>query len=374
MRRSAVAGMFALYGLIGAMQAIYGPLLPSFRAAFHATAAGAGLILSAHFCGAALGMLLAGPLGRQGSSSRLIGVATGLVAIGYLCLGVAPALPLALLATFCIGLGYGALVLAFTQLIVVHFGPRTAFMLLMLNADFGIGALAGPALVAFTAPGSFRSPFLIGSALAAALLPVAVTLSRLRPVTHTEQPSRAGQGRSDLLVRFIALLFLLGGIEASLGGWEATQLIAHGATASSAAILTALYWGTFTAGRLLVAPLTLRVSPQRLVLVALGAFILLATAALVAPLAPPAYTLAGLCLAPLYPLSLVWFDRVVLSARRAARWVMISDLVGGAIVPFLVGQLITVTSADSLAAALSGCGIVAFVIAASLHYPTASTP
>ena len=128
-RRATVLGAFPIYGLMGAMQALYGPLLPAFRVDFHVTEAASGLLFSAHFCGAALGILLPDALeSRYMLGRRLIGGATAVLAVGYLSLGLAPAWPAALLATVLIGLGYGGLVRAFTMLIVTNFGARNAFM------------------------------------------------------------------------------------------------------------------------------------------------------------------------------------------------------------------------------------------------------
>jgi fucose permease len=213
-------------------------------------------------------------------------------------------------------------------------------------------------------PSSFRLPFLAGAAAVLALAPAALSIPTHRLVALSAPRSRARPDHTTLLAAFAALFFVLGGIEASLGGWEATQLIAQGATVATAATFTALYWGTFTAGRLLVAPLTLRVGPRRMVIVALLSFTGLAGAALIPSLSPAAYTLAGFCLAPLYPLSLVWFDRI-LQSGSSTRWVMISDLIGSAALPFIVGQLIALTSPVSLAAALCGCGVVSLGIAAA---------
>lgn len=367
-QRATVLGAFPIYGLMGAMQALYGPLLPAFRLTFHVTEAASGLLLSAHFCGAALGILLPDALeSRYAAGRRLSGGAAAVLTAGYLGLGLAPAWPAALLATMLIGLGYGGLVRAFTMLIVTGFGVRNAFMLLLLNAVFGTGALAGPALLALAPPSSFRAPFLIGAALMSVLLPLALLIPAPPPVAHRIQAGRALPRPASPLLWFMVLFFVLGGMEASLGGWEATQLIAQGASAATAATFTALFWGTFTVGRVLVAPLSLRIPPQRIVTAALLAVILLAALARLPALAPLAYTLAGFCLAPLYPLSLIWFDRVQRSSGGAPSWVMISDLVGGAVLPFLVGQLIALTAPDSVASGLGACAVVSCAIAVVLR-------
>lgn len=374
-QRATVLGAFPIYGLMGAMQALYGPLLPAFRVDFHVTEAASGLLFSAHFCGAALGILLPDALeSRYMLGRRLIGGATAVLAVGYLSLGLAPAWPAALLATVLIGLGYGGLVRAFTMLIVTNFGARNAFMLLLLNAVFGTGALAGPALLAVAPASSFRAPFMIGAALTAVLLPVALLIPAPPRAQQRARAGRAVQRRASPLPWFMALFFVLGGMEASLGGWEATQLIAQGASTAAAATFTALFWGTFTLGRVLVAPLSLRIPPQRIITAALPAVVLLAALARLPSVAPLAYTLAGFCLAPLYPLSLIWFDRVQRSSGGAPSWVMVSDLAGGAVLPFLVGQLIALTAPDSVASGLGACAVVCCVIAVALRRITTRAP
>ena len=373
LRGASVAGVFPIYGLMGAMQALYGPLLPAFRATFHVTPASAGLLFSAHFCGAAVGILIPGALARgRGHDRWLVGGATGGLALGYLSLGVAPTWPSALAAAALIGLAYGCLVRVCTALVVTRAGARNAFMLLLLNAIFGCGALAGPALLGLIAPTSFRGPFVGGAVLMAALLPLVLTLPPPQRGPR-RRPTGASRPRwSAPLMGFIVLFFVLGGMEASLGGWEATQFVAHGVSLAAAATFSALFWGMLTLGRILLAPLTLRYPAQRIVLTALLSFVLLATLAHVAALTPLCYTLAGFCLAPLYPLSLIWFDQARLTPDGAPTWVMVSDLLGGSAVPSLVGLLMTLTTVDSLASALSGCAVAACALALALRHGLAA--
>ncbi len=54
--RTVTLGCFGVFILMGALQALYGPLIPSMRDSYKLTAASAGLIMSAHFLGATLGI------------------------------------------------------------------------------------------------------------------------------------------------------------------------------------------------------------------------------------------------------------------------------------------------------------------------------
>jgi MFS transporter, FHS family, glucose/mannose:H+ symporter len=125
-----------------------------------------------------------------------------------------------------------------------------------------------------------------------------------------QAPAEPGLSRSTWvasgLLGFVLLYVLYVGVESGVGSWVATSLMAEGANEATAARWTAAFWAAMTVGRLLAIPLALRIAPPRLVI---GGLLLAAGGLGLAhsrTLAPVAYALTGLTLAPVYPTGLAW--------------------------------------------------------------------
>jgi fucose permease len=66
------------------------------------------------------------------------------------------------------------------------------------------------------------------------------------------------------------------------------------------------------------------------------------------PITAAAYTACGLVLGPIFPLALVWAGRVMPASQRMTSFVISGDLLGGAVLPALLGQLVTGAGARAL--------------------------
>ena len=146
--RVALAGSCAGFVVIGVLQSLYGPAIPAFRDKFAVTPSVAGLGLSADFAGALIGIVGYHLLARAGSTDRrLLAVSYALIAAGTIGFALAPSWPLALAAALFTGLGSGGIDYGLNHLFTFAYGRRSAGMLNLLNAYFGVGAVIGPVLV-----------------------------------------------------------------------------------------------------------------------------------------------------------------------------------------------------------------------------------
>jgi fucose permease len=234
-------------------------------------------------------------------------------------------------------------------------------MLNVLNAHFGIGAVLGPAVVAWAGPDHYAYAFGGCAVLAAAL--IAGTRGVRTGSAAQERPARASArlGVSRVLAGFLALYVLNVAVEAGVGGWEPTHLQTVGYTAAAAASATSVYWLMMTAGRFLVVPLTLRYAPERILTVCAAGMTACPLLTLVKGVAPAAYAGVGLFIAPVFPTGLPWLTRALPQAGRAGAWVIAASMVGGVAAPPLLGagieasgihavpRLLSVLSAASLA-------------------------
>lgn len=356
----AVAGGFAAFALLGGLQALYGPAIPQLHRTFHVPVSTAGLIVSAHFTGAIAGILLAGAATNRISPGYRLAGALLLVGAGAFFLAKAPLWPVPLAGALLLGFGFGVLVLDLNTLYASGFGARSAAMITLLNAAYGTGALLGPLALGLAFDARVQGPFLVGSVVALCLIPVLSirqTQPRMLPVAT---PTVATPSHSVLPI-FILMLVLYEGIEADIGGWEATQLTFHGFSTSAAATLTALFWGGLTAGRLLTAPLSLRFRPQQLLVVSLAILIVLLVLAHIAALLSVAYILSGGCCAVILPLGFVWLQEVLPGSAGAGSLTLAGAFVGATLFPLLVGRWIALTTPDVLPTALLILAILCFL-------------
>ena len=302
-RRLLLAGFLGFF-VLGAIQSMYGPAFPSLVRRFDVGLELVGQTVALHFAGSFVTIAIAGPLlVRIGYRWPLLAGSAGMAA-GAAVVAWAPTWPWVLLGAGLGGLGFGLVDVALNLLVARSFAPNAAPALNLLNAMFGVGAVAGPAAVA-VAGGTLRWP-MIGVAVATAGLAL---LSARLAEPGRPAPSAAAGVPWLAAGGFVVMYFLYVTGEVGVGSWETVHL-APLLGERTAALNASLYWAALTVGRLLATPLSARVRPATMVL---GATTLAFAALLVthhAPLAPYAYPLVGLAFAPIFPTGLAWLQRV----------------------------------------------------------------
>ncbi|MEU1814875.1 MFS transporter [Streptomyces roseifaciens] len=379
---AAVAASCAGFVLIGALQSLYGPAIPALREEFGLSPSAAGLALSAHFVGGVSGVLLFNRVHGRTGNRVLLGSSYALMALGSVAFAFAPVWPVALVAALVTGLGFGGIDYGLNQLFAVGFGRRSTAMLNVLNAHFGIGAVAGPALIGLLGPDRYPVVFLAFAALAAALVlflkgvgdkdPAAGAGAAGGPGGPPRAPGRR-PGRAVLILGAFVLLYVVHvGVEAGVGGWEPTHLETVGYGASAAASATSVYWLMLTAGRFLVVPLAVRLSEPVIVVVSCAGMTVCAAAAALPGLAPYAYAGVGLFIAPIFPTALPWLGRTVPTARRAAAYVIAASMMGGVAAGPALGRAIELSGVRAVPLVL--CGMTAVCAVAALGLARATRP
>lgn len=332
---------FLSFILIGAQQAMYGPAFPALRESFGLGAGQVGLMVSAHFSGAIIGIIGGGLAIPRFGFRRSLVLSAVLLMLGALTVALAPLWSLTLVGALAIGLGFGGISIGMNVLVGLGFGARGAAALNLVNAMYGLGAVLGPLLIALTLP-NYRLPFLFSVVGAALLL---VLLARLaEPEASHKGPGHTSVSALWPLLGFVVFYFLYVGSEVGSGTWSTTHLVDSLGPAGAASV-TALFWGALTVGRLLAVPISIRFSAAQVVIasVILGSAALALTHA--TPLAPLGYGLAGLFLAPIFPTGLAWLQRLYPTrAAQVTSIVIASANFGGVVIPPLIGLAIEATS------------------------------
>jgi FHS family glucose/mannose:H+ symporter-like MFS transporter len=343
----AVGGILT-FAFLGAIQALYGPLLPGLRRAFALDPAAVGLIFTAHGSGALAGILLPSLVRAQWLANCWLGLASAFLLLGASGLATAPTWPATLVAAFVLALGFGIHVVRLNGLFVVGFGARGMTMSQLINAAFSVGSILGPAVIGLLGQ---ASPRVFGGVaiLALALLPVSLVTDRkaraISAISPDREPGRSAlagrrSGSRVLLAAFVALMCLAVGVENSLAGWMTTLALADGYSFAEAANLTAGFFGAIFIGRLIAAALGHRVPAAYQVIAAIAFIAVMLSIAVVTQVGPVAFVLAGFGIAPIFAATLVWLGSALPTSPHANTIVIAGALLGSAVLPALVGRAV----------------------------------
>jgi FHS family glucose/mannose:H+ symporter-like MFS transporter len=387
----ALAGSCAGFVVIGGLQALYGPAIPSFRATFGVSPSVAGLGLSAEFAGALVGIVGYHLLMARLGDRRLLAVSYTLMAVGATGFALAPSWPLALAAALFTGFGSGGIDYGLNHLFTIGYGRRSAAMLNLLNAYFGVGAVIGPALIGWV--GADRYPWLFGAVAVASVLliptlrgvhPVGVGQGRAAVTTERPpsemssdpSPARGPAGRriGVIVAAFVAIYVLYVAIESGVGGWEPTHLETVGYSATVAATATSAFWLALTAGRFLAIPVSLRWPAPAIVTVCCAGMAVFLGLATIPSVAPWAYGGLGFMCAPIWATGLPWLARAAPRVAAASAYVMATSMVGGIAFPPLLGRAIEVAGVRSVPILLGAVAVVCTALSLWLRRATRTAP
>jgi predicted MFS family arabinose efflux permease len=254
-----------------------------------------------------------------------------------------------LLATTCLGVGFGFTVPALNTLAAAFFPRKVDRAILGLNALLGLGTALAPVFIAlFVGLGMWWGlPVIVGGLLLALL-----TFSVWQPLNdRTTDTARAPRVKVQLPARFwvFATFALLYGVcETMNGNWAALYMKERfGASTSVSSLALTIFWSTVTMGRILFAALEKWV-PETQVCRILP---LVVTTALIATACVPTtdallgvviFALAGLGCSALLPLSISFGQKELTSiAATVAGGLIAFYQIGYGIAAFGVGPLQT---------------------------------
>ncbi len=348
-------GAFFLFGL---PDGLLGVAWPSMRADFQVGLAALGVpllilngcyILTASFSGVLTN--------RLGAARALAGALT-LYLLGLTAVALAPTWLVLILGMGLLGLCLGILDAGFNAYAALRHGSG---VMNLLHGLYGVGTFVGPlAATVILVSGRGWRPAYLGVAVVALVLVIGIIATR-RSWSEREGlpalPSRPG-GRlwnRALLLSLLSFVCVVG-LEASVGKWAFSVLIgSRHFSPSTAGILVSLYWGGFTAGRLLAAA-TARFSTSGQLLTGSLATSLIGILLFwwnPAPaLGAAALPLIGFGFAALFPLLVALTPQRLASTRHAVGFQIAAGGVGAGAIPALLGVLLAGAGLEALGPAL----------------------
>lgn len=322
-----VAGIGSFIAM-GAGQSLFGPALPAFSRHFGLLGSEAGLLVSAQWVGAAIGVAVM--FFRPEKVSARIALAVMAAGTALIAAHLVWALTVAGALVF--GVGYGACTVIYNPRVLKAFGEHGPAMVGLLNAVFGIGAIAAP--LVFVALGN--DPVL-GFALVSGLCALVWIGSG---TVGAAEPVRASRGRFTLRPGILVFGAVAIGMEASLIGLGPTALIAAGLSETRAAELLSMFFVAFLLVRLGLIWLSGMMRPFTLFTSALG---LAGLSALGAMLISPGlfFVAMGVAAGLFFPAFYVCATVRMGDDPRVAPTIVASGLAGGISTPLLMGLLMS---------------------------------
>ncbi|MFO7949904.1 MAG: MFS transporter [Candidatus Fermentibacteraceae bacterium] len=344
---------------------MYGPAFPGLIERYGVGVDAVGLTVVLNFAGSFVATVASSVLlVRLGYRPVLIGAGATMTA-GVLLVALAPTWTWLLIGAASAGLGFGLLNVGFNLLVARVFAPNAAPILNLMSAVFGVGAVLGPAAVGAVG-GSLRLPF-----VALALVVGASTIVAFRvPEPEAAPPAEPAPLPWLAAIGFVVLYALYVATESGVGSWETVHL-EPSLGARSAAFMTSVFWIALTIGRLAAIPLSARIEPRTLVLLSTAAGLVALATAHVTSFAPVAYAAAGLALAPVFPTTLAWIERVF--PRRSERIVPLALAVanvGPVAGTAAIGAWVARSGPSVIPTALSGIAAGLLVVVALLWIRT----
>ena len=317
----------ATFVMMGAGQSLYGPALPAFSRLFGVTVAEAGVLVSAHWVGCFVGvgfMYLKG--GAVTPRHTLVTMAIGAAGVAALAGWWAT-----IAGAVVFGMGYGMSTAVFNPRVMRAFGDKGPSMLSLLNATFGLGAIAAPLI--FVALGSDpRWSFGLTAALAAGIW------------LFAGPAGRAGAAPAGAVKAFrphwgiMAFGAVAIGLEACLIGLGPTALIQAGVAERTAAELLSAFFVVFLVARVGLIFVAHRIAPFALYT---GAVAVAALCAVGAVLISPAvfFVAMGAPAGLFFPGFYVTASGKMGEDLRVPPTIIASGLVGGIGAPLIVAPL-----------------------------------
>ncbi len=314
--------------LMGAGQALYGPALPGFARDFGLTVPGAGALISAHWVGCFVGVGAMYLAARHISAWMVLGG----MGLGAVLIAAGLGWVVTLLGGFVFGIGYGVATALFNPRMLRAFGARGPAMVSLLNATFGIGAIAAP-LVFVGLGNDPKLSFALVAGLCVLVLMGAITD---RQTAVAAVPGAVRVFRPDL--RILAFGMVAIGMEACMIGLGPTALIRAGATEVEAAEMLSAFFVTFLGARVVLVFTAHLIRP--FALFTLGVALAAALGLGAVFLSPGVFFVAtGACVGMFFPGFYVTASGLMGEDQRVAPTIIAAGLMGGILSPLALAPV-----------------------------------
>jgi fucose permease len=336
---------FAAFIVTGICVNLLGATIPNLTERYDMALSDGGIFIALQAFGSTTGVLIFGRLLDRADARYVLCGGSLLFGVGVLLLGFAPVLPLALIGTLLLGLGFGAMLGGPNYVVATLYNERAASALNALNVFYSLGAILGPQFVAIALnQGSYSHAYVAGSILMFALTLPFLSIQINPRKVDGEKPKRVNVSLYTLLP-FIVLFFAYIGTEVGFGSWIFTQLSTVAlADVETAALATSLFWSGQMLGRIAGSIILRRVEdvqllPLTIALIGLGVSALLIVQSN-ASLSIIAAFVVGVGCGPVFPTTLGIVRKAYPTVYGTASGILIGlGNIGAIVLPWVQGQV-----------------------------------
>jgi fucose permease len=256
-----VAIAYFMFVILGLPDGMLGIAWPDMQVAFDVSKGAVGTLLLPASTAFILTSLLVGQLISRFGIAALLIAGCLIRSAGLLGYAVAPSWWVIISMTVFFGIGSGLIDAGMNTHFAVNYNER---LMNWLHASFGLGATIGPLLMAavLNLDASWRMAYaLVGAVQALVVLAILLTSEGWKIETTAADIAADGTriraaSPGETLRQFnvwlgIAVFFVYAGVEVTAGLWSYSLFTeGRGIDAATASLWVAIYWGSFTAGRL----------------------------------------------------------------------------------------------------------------------------
>ena len=357
---------FLAFILIGLEQGVLGLFVAELGQQLNRSPEDLGLFFALHGVGSGLvtAVALVSWVERRNSkrialSSLALGLGSGLIVVG-------DSWHLKLIAAPLLGIGFGGLSMSFNTLFVTYFSQKNAGLLNVLNATYGIGAVAAPWLLS--------RDLLAGSELfnVIALLSFIILVGawkiddRIPSRTRTDTASLTTTSVYPILLVAFLILF----IEAALTYWMPSLLSKQSGNNADAAGYMAQFFFWFVIVRLSAAALAVWVSTLGFALLGLLGLCLslLGVVTDLVALADTSFT--GAFMGLIFPNAYAWMLTKSGGGTAMGARILLSAIVGATTGPWILGWILPITGETAVLVLLSAVSAATFLLMLFLDLKT----
>jgi len=329
---------------LGLVLAALGPTLPGLAAQTDSGIDEISILFVARSLGFLLGALLVGRLYDRFSGHRLMSLTITFIAIIFALVPFIPELWLLTAVMLLLGLFEPGIDVGGNTLIVWLHRDKVAPYMNGLHFFFGIGAFLSPIIVAWAIRVSDGIQWAFWIIALLVLLP-ALAVMRFPSPSALPQEERNPKGQNNTILIFLIALFffLYVGAEVSYGGWIFTFTIEKGLSSEeAAALLTSVFWGSLTVGRLIGIPLATKFRNRSIILADMVGCLCSVGLILLWPNSLTAVWLGtiglGVAMASIFPTVLALAERHLHVSGQTTSYFFVGASVGAMTIPWLIGQ------------------------------------
>lgn len=332
---------------VGIGVSLLGPLLPFLAARVNVSLGQISFAFTAQNLGYMIGSVGGSRLYDRFKSHKLMVISLSVMVLVGLMIPVMTWFYTLLFVLFLFGLGLGMLDVGGNLSLVWIFKSQVSPYMNAIHFSFGVGAFFTPIIIATVMSGTGgRLSWAIWT-LVILFCPGFIGLFALKSPKHIPKDGVEGSQKPlnyRVIVLLILLFFFTVGVQLGFGGWIFTYVSDLGiADVTTASLMTSIFWGSLTVGRLVAIPVSKKVSPESMLLFHCALLVFFMGMILIWPMDYWMMWVGsagmGIATSVIFPTSLSFAEtRLTLTGRVTGMFFLGASL-GMMLVPMLLGQV-----------------------------------